>query len=172
MVFCTDKMRINRLIIVLVSAVVLVACGAQIRASGQQRGSSLSLISRYIKEKSDIREGGSGIYSFEGTKYIISVAPVSVGTKTESACKTVGSAKAKSEMLSYMNGSEISSYRELRISEVSSETLLSSTATVRQEYVEVIREKVLGMINQTAPLGGWYSADGSVYYYAIYKIIE
>ena len=132
----------------------------------------LEVLLDYVQNKSEIREGGSSVYNYEGLTYVISVASVAVGNKNEQNCKTAGSAKAKKEMLSYINGSEISSYTELSTSETVSETLEGTKVEAKQEYVEVIRERVLGMINQTVPLGGWYSDDRNVYYYAIYRIVE
>lgn len=132
----------------------------------------LGALLNYVQNKSEIREGGSSVYEYDGLTYVISVASVAVGNKTELNCKTAGAAKAKKEMLSYINGSEISSYTELTTSETVSETLDGTKVEAKQEYIEVIRECVLGMINQTVPLGGWYSDDRSVYYYAIYRIVE
>lgn len=132
----------------------------------------LEVLLDYVQNKSEIREGGSSVYNYEGLTYVISVASVAVGNKTEQNCKTAGSAKAKKELLSYVNGSEISSYTELRTSETMSETLEGTKVDAKQEYVEVIRERVQGMIDGTVPLGGWYSDDRSVYYYAIYRNVE
>lgn len=126
----------------------------------------------YIQHKSDIREGGSSIYIHKETTYVISVAYLSVGTKNELNCKKVGSAKAKKEMLSFINGSDITSYTELKTSETINETLEGTRLLAQQQFVEYIKEEVIGTINQTVPLGGWYSEDRSVYYFAIYKIIE
>lgn len=132
----------------------------------------LGVLLNYVQSKSEIREGGSSIYEFDGLTYVISVASVAVGNKSEQNCKTAGAAKAKKEMLSYINGSEISSYTELTNAETLTETLEGTKSGAKQEYMEYIRERVLGMINQTVPLGGWYSEDRSVYYYAIYRIVE
>ena len=129
-------------------------------------------ILKYIKNKSDIREGGSNVYNYEGNTYIVSVVSLTVGTKSEKDCKSVGSAKAKREMLSFINGSDITSYTELRITETAVETTEGQNVSLQQEYVEYIKETVMGTINQCVPLGGWYSEDRSVYYYAIYKIVE
>lgn len=126
----------------------------------------------YIQQESDIREGGSSIYAYKGTTYVISVASLSVGNKNELNCKKVGLAKAKKEMLSFINGSDITSYTELKTSEAISETLEGTQVLAQQQFVEYIKEEVVGTIDQTIPLGGWYSEDRSVYYYAIYKIIE
>lgn len=126
----------------------------------------------YIQQKSDIREGGSSIYNYKETTYVISVASLSVGTKNQLDCKKVGSAKAKKEMMSFINGSDITSYTELKTSETINETLEGTRVLAQQQFVEYIKEEVIGTINQTVPLGGWYSEDRSVYYFAIYKIIE
>jgi hypothetical protein len=126
----------------------------------------------YIKKEAHIKEGGCDLFNYEEDTYIISVASVTVGNKNELNCKKVGNAKAKKEIISYINGSEITSYTELVISESSSETLEGNRVEANQEYVETIKEKVFGVINQCTPLGGWYSEDGSVYYYAIFKLIE
>ena len=126
----------------------------------------------YIKNRSHIQEGGCDIFNYEKDTYVIGVASVVVGSKNELNCKKVGLAKAKKEIISYINGSEISSYTELMTSESVTETINGTKVEVKQEYVESIKEKVFGVINQCSPLGGWYSEDGSVYYYAIFKLIE
>lgn len=127
---------------------------------------------KYIQNKSNIREGGSNLYNYEGNTYIVSVVSVAVGTKNEKDCKSVGFAKAKREMLSFINGSDITSYTELRTTETAVETTEGQKVSFQQEYVEYIKETVLGTINQCVTLGSWYSEDRSVYYYAIYKIVE
>lgn len=126
----------------------------------------------YIQHKSDIKNGGSGLYKFKKDKYLITVASLAAGNKNELNCKTVGSSKAKRDMLAYINGSNISSYTELITSENVIESLDGKSVTIEQKYVESIRETVLGTINEVKPLGGWYSDDKSVYYFAIYKTIQ
>ena len=127
---------------------------------------------QYIADKSSINMGGSNVYSYNNDTCVISVAQVIVGTKSEANCKTVGAAKAKKEMLAFVNGSEITSYTELVTHE---NTIIDCTGERQVESVqtfsEVIREEVMGHINGIKHLGGWYSDDRSVYYYAIYKII-
>lgn len=129
-------------------------------------------ILKYIKNKSHIKEGGCDLFNYKDNTYVIGVASVVVGNKTELNCKKVGTSKAKKEIISYINGSEVTSYTELVISESSYDTLEGNQVEAGQEYVEKIKEKVFGVINQCTPLGGWYSEDGSVYYYAIFKLIE
>lgn len=130
------------------------------------------VIFNYIKNKSHIKEGGCDLFYFDEDTYLIGVASVVVGNKTELNCKKVGTSKAKKEIISFINGSEITSYTELVVSESSSDTFQGNRVEASQEYIEVIKEKVFGVINQCIPLGGWYSEDGSVYYYAIFKLIE
>lgn len=126
----------------------------------------------YISSESTISEGGSNVYSYNDVTYVVSVAQVVVGTKSEANCRTVGAAKAKREMLSFVNGSEITSYTELKTSETTIDSAEEMEVESIQTFTEFIREDVLGNINGVCPLGGWFSEDRSVYYYAIYKIIE
>lgn len=146
---------------------LLICCGSIFSAYPQQ-----SSLFKYIKNESEIKEGGCNIFSYKENSYIICVSQVVVGTKTESVCKTVGATKAKRDIIAFINGSEITSLTELKTMETDMEDLSGTKSTIKQEYIEVIKEDVIGQINQCIPLGGWYSADGSVYYYAIYKTIS
>lgn len=134
-------------------------------------GTPVSKLFHYIQKKSEIREGGSSVYNYNGETYVITVSSLAVGSKNEQTCKTVGSAKAKRDMLTYINGSEITSYTELKNSETVTETLSGQVVEAKQEFIEVVKERVIGTINQVVPLGGYYSEDRSVYYFVIYKII-
>lgn len=131
-----------------------------------------TVLLHYIQTKSDIREGGSNLYNYKDETYVISVASLDVGDKNELNCKKVGKAKAQKEMLSFINGSNITSYTELAFSETIFETIECKKIEAKQEFVEYIKEEVIGTANQIVPLGGWYSDDGSIYFYAIYKIIK
>ena len=132
---------------------------------------NMTSLCHYIQKKSAIATGGTEIYEYNGTTYIISVAPVVVNDKSEGQCKTVGNSKAKREMLSYINGADITSSTILTNSETVSTTLDGTRVECKQEYIESIKEDVIGTISQASPLGGWYSLDRSVYYFAIYKVI-
>lgn len=134
-------------------------------------GAPDSKLLQYIQKKSEIREGGSSVYNYNEETYVITVSSLVVGNKKEQTCKTVCSAKAKRDMLAYINGSEIYSYTELKTSETVSGTLSGQVVEARREFVEVIKERVIGTINQVVPLGGYYSEDRSIYYFVIYKII-
>lgn len=133
-------------------------------------------LEKYIQTKSHIKEGGVDVFNYRGQDYLIAVSTVQVvtskGTKTETQCRTVGSTKAKRDMLSFVNGSTISSYTELVFSENVQEGPEGHKVEASQNYTEVIKESVVGTINQITPLCGWYSEDGSVYYYATMKQIQ
>lgn len=133
-------------------------------------------LEKYIQTKSHIKEGGVDVFNYLGQDYLIAVSTVQVttakGTKTETQCRTVGNTKAKRDMLSFVNGSTISSYTELVFSEDVKEGPQGRQVEASQNYTEVIKESVVGSINQITPLCGWYSEDGSVYYYATMKQIQ
>ena len=137
---------------------------------------NIPVLAGYVREKSQICEGGVDVFNFEGHNYVVAVAVVQVesakGTKTEAQCRTVGSAKAKRDMLAYVQGSNITSYTQLSFSETSSDGPEGRKVEATQTYVEVIREDVTGTINQTIPLCGWYSADRSLYYFALYRPVQ
>ena len=130
-----------------------------------------ALLRNYIQTNSSIAEGGTELYEYQGVTYLISVVPVIVSSKTEIQCKTVGTAKAKKEMLGYIYGTDITSSTILNNSETSITTLEGTTVECKQEYVESIKESVIGTISQVTPLGGWYSPDYSVYFFSVYKVI-
>jgi hypothetical protein len=146
---------------------LLLVCGFAIDMSAQPLA-----ILQYIQRNSDIKEGGCNIYSYNNESYLICVSQVIVGTKNEATCQTVGAAKAKRDMSAFVNGSDITSFTELKTTETIEETLSGKSHQLKQEYVDIIKENVVGSINQCSPLGSWFSDDKSVYYYALYKIIN
>ena len=132
---------------------------------------NISSLRKYIQVKSSIAEGGTELFEYQGVTYLISVVPIVVSSKSEIQCKTVGNAKAKKEILGYINGTDITSSTILTNSETSTTTLEGTKVECKQEYVESIKESVLGTISQVTPLGGWYSPDRTVYYFSIYIVI-
>lgn len=132
---------------------------------------NISSLRTYIQTKSLIAEGGTDLFEYQGATYLISVVPIVVSSKSEIQCKTVGNAKAKKEMLAYINGADITSSTILTYSEISTTDLEGTKVECKQEYIETIKENIIGTISQVAPLGGWFSPDRSVYYFSIYKVI-
>ena len=132
---------------------------------------NISSLRKYIQISSSIAQGGTELFEYQGVTYLISVVSVVVSSKSETQCKTVGNAKAKKEMIGYITGTDITSSTTLTYSEISTKTLEGTKVECKQEYVESIKESVLGTISQVTPLGGWYSPDRTVYYFSIYKVI-
>lgn len=127
----------------------------------------ISGLQKYIRTKSEIKEGGTAIFNYQKENYIITVSSLVVGNKSEVQCRTVGSAKVKRDMLAYVNGSEITS----EVVFVQEERVVNGKASFNQNYTETIRETVRGSINEIRVLDGWYSEDHTVYYFAMFKIL-
>ena len=154
--------------VLMLAAIATLFMFVPVRSLAQE---NTALLRNYIQTNSSIAEGGTELYEYQGVTYLISVVPVIVSSKTEIQCKTVGAAKAKKEMLGYIYGTDITSSTILNNSETSITTLEGTTVECKQEYVESIKESVLGTISQVSQLGGWYSPDCSVYFFSIYKVI-
>ena len=106
----------------------------------------------YIQTGSSIGEGGTELFEYQGVTYLISVVPVVVSSKSEIQCKTVGNAKAKKEMLGYINGTDITSSTILTYSETSTTTLEGTKVECKQEYIESIKESPRNLKNYPKPL--------------------
>lgn len=132
---------------------------------------NISSLRKYIQISSSIAQGGTELFEYQGVTYLISVVSVVVSSKSETQCKTVGNAKAKKEMIGYITGTDITSSTTLTYSEISTKTLEGTKVECKREYIESIKESVIGTISQVTPLGGWYSPDRSLYYFSIYKVI-
>lgn len=146
---------------------LLLVCGCFANLFAQQ-----SPLLDYVKTQSEIKNGGCGLFTYKDVTYLICVSQVVVGSKNESTCRTVGAAKVKRDIISFINGSCITSSTELKTYETVEDSLSSTTSQLKQEYIEVIKEDVIGGINQCETLGSWFSNDSSVYYFAIYKQIN
>ena len=163
-----DKGRLSMKRLLMLATIATLFMFAPTGAFAQDNISSLR---NYIQINSSIAEGGTELFEYQGVTYLISVVQVVVSSKSEAQCKTVGSSKAKKEMLGYINGTDITSSTILTYSETSTTTLEGTKVECKQEYIESIKESVTGTISQITPLGGWYSPDRSVYYFSIYKVI-
>lgn len=129
-------------------------------------------IADYIQNKSTIREGGCDIFKYKGNTYVVCVASVSVQGQSLSTVQRIGDVKAKCDLLAFINGSDITSYTEIKTTESSRyDSKGTNQVEVTEDFVEYIREEVQGSINQCARLGGWYSANQQTYFLAIYKQI-
>lgn len=135
-------------------------------------GAQQNDIADYIQNKSTIREGGCDIFKYKGNTYVVCVVSVSVQGQSLSTVQRIGEVKAKRDLLAFINGSDITSYTEIKTTESSRyDSKGTNQVEVTEDFVEYIREEVQGSINQCARLGGWYSANQQTYFLAIYKQI-
>jgi len=125
-----------------------------------------------IQANSLLSYGGSDIVNFEKETYIVGVAAVEVGTKKISSLTRIGKVKAGQQVISFVNGSDITSRTESYLKEELT-TINDSTAVETTEtFVEYIREDTEGFVKMMQPAGFWFSEDKSVFYYALYKLVE
>jgi len=125
-----------------------------------------------IKQNDLLSYGGSDIIQVQGNSFIVGVSAVEVGTKRLSSLMRVGKIKAEREVLTFINGSKITSSTESYISEELVTINDSSSLKTVDVFVESIREDSEGFIKGMKPSGYWYSEDKSVFYYAIYKEVN
>ncbi len=125
-----------------------------------------------VKNHPAISWGGCDVLQLEEGNYLVAVASVDVGPKKLPQLRTVGAAKAKRELLTMINGSNITSTTAMTTSEEMVDVDGKQTSTIAQTFFESIRENAAGWVNGMSPLGMWYSDDKTVFFYAIYKSIN
>ncbi len=148
----------RRYLFILVITLTTATCGAQ-------------TLLEAVKSHSILSWGGSDIVVVNDTTFLIGVAAVEVGTKKFSALRRVGMIKAQKEVVTFVNGADITSSERMKTTETVIDTNGRRTIIVSDEYVEQIQEDSEGFVRQMHPLGFWYEEDKSVFYYAIYKSI-
>lgn len=126
----------------------------------------------YIQSNDLLMFGGCDLIEVEGFTYITGVSAVDVGTKKMSSLVRVGKIKAEREIVTFINGSNITSSTESYIREELITINDSSSIKTVDLFVESIREDADGFVKAMKPAGYWYSEDKSVFYYAIYKEVN
>jgi len=122
-----------------------------------------------VKSHPVLAWGGSDVVVVNDSSFLVGVAAVEAGTKKMSALRRVGMIKAQKEVVTFVNGADITSSEQMSTQETVIDTNGRKTIIVKDEYVEQIREDSEGFVRQMQPLGFWYEEDQSVFYYAIYK---
>lgn len=84
----------------------------------------------------------------------------------------VGKVKAERELVTFINGSDISSSSKSYFSEELTTVNDSSYIKTVDLFVEQIREDSEGFVKGMNPGGYWFSDDKSVFYYVLYKEIN
>lgn len=125
-----------------------------------------------IQAQEILSYGGCDILLVQNHNVIVGVSAVDVGTKKMSSLVRVGKIKAEREVLTFINGSTITSSTESYIKEELITINDSSSIKTVDIFVESIREDSEGFIKGMKPAGYWYSDDKSVFYYAIFKEVN
>lgn len=110
--------------------------------------------------------------SFNDKSFLIGVSAVEVGSKKMSSLMRVGKVKAEREIVTFINGSDITSSTRSYISEELTTINDSSYLKTVDVFIENIREDAEGFVKGMKPVGYWFSEDKSVFYYALYKDVN
>lgn len=116
--------------------------------------------------------GGCDLIKFNDQSLLVGVSAVDVGTKKMSSLMRVGKVKAERELVTFINGSDITSSTKSYYKEELTTMNDSSYLETVDVFVENIREDAEGFVKGMKPTGYWFSEDKSVFYYVLYKEIN
>jgi len=125
-----------------------------------------------IQSNDLISYGGCDLMTFNNQSLLVGVSAVEVGNKKMSSLMRVGKVKAERELVTFINGSEITSSTKSYYSEEFTTVNDSSSIKTVEVFVEKIREDAEGFVKGMKPAGYWFSEDKSVFYYALYTEIN
>ena len=125
-----------------------------------------------IQNDIELMEGGSNLIKWNtDSTFIIGVSAVEVKKKRQSILKRVGIVKAKAQVTQFIEGSFLTTSREMTTQETIALVNDKETVFFKEEYIEIIREDTKGFVNGMSNVGGWYSKDKSMYYYAVARLL-
>ena len=131
-----------------------------------------NLLSR-IQENEYLSEGGADILKWNSdSTFIIGVSAVEVKKKKRNILRRIGTTKAKSQVTQFIEGSDLTTSREMKTQEKVEIQDGKETITFSEEYLEIIQEDVAGFVRGMSDVGGWYSDDKSLYYHAVARLIQ
>ena len=104
--------------------------------------------------------------------FVIGVSAVEVKKKKRNMLRRIGTTKAKSQVTQFIEGSELTTSREMKTQEKVEIQGGKETITFSEEYLEIIQEDVAGFVRGMSDVGGWYSDDKSLYYHAVARLIQ
>jgi len=125
-----------------------------------------------IKTHPLISIGGCDLLNFQDKDYIVGVAAVDAEGKSMSILRRVAKVKAEREVVTFINGSDITSSTSSYIKEVATTIGEQEVVETSQEFVEKIREDSEGFVKAMKVAAYWFSEDRSVFYYAVYKEVN
>jgi len=125
-----------------------------------------------IQSNDLISYGGCDLMKFNNQSLLVGVSAVDVGNKKMSSLMRVGKIKAERELVTFINGSDITSSTKSYYSEELTTVNDSSYLKTVDVFVEKIREDAEGFVKGMKPAGYWFSDDKTVFYYALYTEIN
>jgi len=125
-----------------------------------------------IKTDELLSEGGANLIKWNlDSTFIVGVSAVEVKKKRKSILRRVGTSKAKAQVTQFIEGSDLTTSRKMETQEkieiVNNEEIITFT----ESYLEIIQEDTEGFVRGMSNVGGWYSDDKSMYYYAVARLL-
>ena len=125
-----------------------------------------------IKADEILSEGGADLLEWNlDSTYIIGVSAVEVKKKKKNILRRIGTTKAKSQVTQFIEGSDLTTSRKMETHEKLEIVNDEEVITLTEEYLEIIQEDVEGFVRGVSDVGGWYSEDKSMYYYAVARLL-
>jgi len=121
-----------------------------------------------VKTDKSLKAEGVKIVETDSGSFLVSVASVAKGSKTTSAMNRVATVKCRRGVLTYIQGSVISSETII----TTSEKVTGRGADFYESFFEQIKESSAGFVQGMESLCTWESADHRTYYKAIYSKID
>jgi hypothetical protein len=126
-----------------------------------------------IQKDDLLSEGGADLIKWNlDSTFIVGVSAVEVKKKRKSILRRVGTSKAKAQVTQFVEGSDLTTSREMKTQEKVEIQDGKETITFSEEYLEIIQEDVAGFVRGMSDVGGWYSDDKSLYYHAVARLIQ
>ena len=126
-----------------------------------------------IKTDELLSEGGADLIEWNSdSTFIVGVSAIEVKKKKRSKLRRIGTTKAKSQVTQFVEGSDLTTSREMKTQEKVEIQDGKETITFSEEYLEIIQEDVAGFVRGMSDVGGWYSDDKSLYYHAVARLIQ
>ena len=126
-----------------------------------------------IKTDELLSEGGADLLEWNSdSTYIVGVSAVEVKKKRKSILRRIGTSKAKAQVTQFIEGSDLTTSRKMETHEKVEIVDDKEIVTLTEEYLEIIQEDTEGFVRGMSNVGGWYSDDKSLYFYAVARLIQ
>jgi len=125
-----------------------------------------------IQKDELLSEGGADLLEWNSdSTYIIGVSAVEVKKKRKNILRRIGTSKAKAQVTQFIEGSDITTSRKMETQEKIEIVDDKEIVTLTEEFLEIIQEDTEGFVRGMSNVGGWYSDDKSMYYYAVARLL-